>query len=242
MSRFTRVLLLVQALLLLVAGGVMSHRSSSTPTTRLEAASTQVMPAVIAPAPKPKPKPKPKPVAKPVVKPVAKPKVIAKPKPVVKPKPKPRVIAKPRTVASPTPVKAVVSSGSAQQRMMDAVARIPGYRAGSAHWYLVAVDGYWGTADWYHDAIYISPSVPANRIYDVVAHEWAHLLSVKVYGNVNVATAAMNAFFGGSGVQGSEKAADCMARQLGASWTHYTQCTDARWLAGGADLLAGRKV
>jgi hypothetical protein len=131
---------------------------------------------------------------------------------------------------------------SAQRRLEQAVARIPGYRPGDATWYLIAKDGYWGTTDWYHDVVYISPSVPARRIYDVVAHEWAHLLSVRAYGGVGLATERMNAWFGGTGVTGAERAADCIARALGAGWTHYTSCTDPRWRLGAAQLLAGRQV
>jgi hypothetical protein len=229
MSRFTRVLMLVLALLLLATAGAVSRQAASTPP-RHTAAASSAMPEVMAPV---------------ALAPV-KAKAVAKPKPVVnrvpKPKPQPKhvVSLKPRTVSSPPPPVKPASSGSAEQRMMDAVARIPG--AETAHWYLVAQDGYWGTADWYHDAIYISPTVPANRVYDVVAHEWAHLISVKAYSNVNEAMAAMNARFGGSGVQGSERAADCMAKQLGASWTHYTPCSDADWQAAGAELLAGHRL
>ena len=31
--------------------------------------------------------------------------------------------------------------------------------------------GHWGTADWYHDTLYISPSVPLRYLYDVAVHE-----------------------------------------------------------------------
>jgi hypothetical protein len=240
----SRALIVAQALLLLVAAFGLSRDPAAPSARPLEVSRTSALPAVPAPAvpaAKPQVKPKPKPLAKPKPKPVAKPKPEATVKPRPKATAKPKATLTPRVPSSPTPKAPVVSSGTAEQRMMAAVARIPG--ASSAHWFLVAKDGYWGTADWYHNAIYISPAVPANRIYDVVAHEWAHLLSVQVYGiDVPAATAAMNRWYGGTGVQGPEKAADCMAKELGAVWTHYTPCADARWRQGGAKLLAGQRL
>ena len=130
-----------------------------------------------------------------------------------------------------------------QQKMMQAVSRIPGYPAGGARWVIADQGSHWGTADWYRGVIYISPSVPDNRMYDVVAHEWSHLLSVKVYnGDVPTATAAMNRVFGGSDLVGAERAADCMARLLGAGWTHYTSCTDPTWRQAAAQLVAGHQI
>jgi len=69
-----------------------------------------------------------------------------------------------------------------QQQVDRAAARIPGYRPGSVIWLLQANDGHWGTADWYAHAIWISPAVPSDRLFDVVVHEWSHLQSVAVYG------------------------------------------------------------
>jgi hypothetical protein len=134
-------------------------------------------------------------------------------------------------------------ASTAQQRMNGAVARIPGYRTGGATWILSDAYGSWGTADWYHDRIYISPRVPARRIYDVVAHEWSHLVSVRSYGgDVTTATQAMNRWFGGTGLTGAERAADCMAKRLGARWTNYTSCPDARWQQGAQRLLEGHSL
>jgi hypothetical protein len=136
-------------------------------------------------------------------------------------------------VAAPTP----------RQRLDAAVARIPGYRTAEVTWLLQANDGHWGTADWYRDVIWISPRVPSGRVYDVVVHEWSHIKSVRVYGgDVNLAVSEMNRYFGGSGLIGAERAADCMARLDGARWTHYTSCDDSRWRAGAAQLLAGRRL
>ena len=80
-------------------------------------------------------------------------------------------------------------------------------------------------------------------MYDVVIHEYSHLQSVVPYGgDVDVAMSAMNRYFGGSGLDGSERAADCMARLQGASWTHYTACDDAHWRDGARRLVQGQKL
>ena len=130
-----------------------------------------------------------------------------------------------------------------RQRLDAAVARIPGYGTSPVTWLLQANDGHWGTADWYRDVIWISPRVPSGRVYDVVVHEWSHVKSVRDYGgDVNLAVSEMNRYFGGSGLIGAERAADCMARLDGARWTHYTSCADSRWRAGAAQLLAGRRL
>jgi hypothetical protein len=123
-----------------------------------------------------------------------------------------------------------------------AIARIPSYHGTGARWLAVSADGYWGTADWNTGTIYVSPRVPANRLYDVAVHEWSHLLSVLPYRDANDGIAAMRAYFGGDGITGAERAADCMARLQGATWTHYTPCTDARWRAGAARLLRGERL
>lgn len=144
------------------------------------------------------------------------------------------------TTAAGRPRTATVrtSASSWSATFAASIARIPGYPPGSAQWVVSDAYGSWGTTDWYQGTIYISPRVPQDRLYDVVSHEWSHLLSVAAYGgDVQAATAAMNRWFGGSGLTGAERAADCMARQLGARWTHYTNCQDGRWRAGAARLV-----
>jgi hypothetical protein len=127
--------------------------------------------------------------------------------------------------------------------LMAAVAKIPTYRAGTARWVVSTAYDFWGTADWYHDVLYVSPTVPRNRLYDVAVHEWSHELSVLDYsGDVATATKAMNDWFGGSGLTGPERAADCMAILQGATWTHYTSCTDSHWRAGAAKLIHGHRL
>ena len=125
----------------------------------------------------------------------------------------------------------------------SAIARIPNYRPGTARWVVSSRYGHWGTADWYHDTLYISPTVPTAYLYDVAVHEWSHERSVLDYGaDVSAAVSAMNRYFGGSGLVGAERAADCMAILQGATWTHYTSCTSSHWRAGAATLLRGRRL
>jgi hypothetical protein len=77
----------------------------------------------------------------------------------------------------------------------------------------------------------------------VVRHEWSHILSVRAYGGSYTAMmAATDRVFGGSGMAGAERAADCMAIQLGATWTNYTSCSNSAWRAGASTLLSGRRL
>jgi hypothetical protein len=143
--------------------------------------------------------------------------------------------------ATATPRHAATTSFASA--LAAAVARIPTYRAGAARWVVSSAYDFWGTADWYDDVLYVNPDVPADKLYDVAVHEWSHELSVLDYnGDVNAAMAAMNAWFGGTSLTGAERAADCMAILQGATWTHYTTCTDATWRAGAAKLLAGQQL
>jgi hypothetical protein len=156
-----------------------------------------------------------------------------------KPAPRP----KPATVVRRTTTTVRASAPTFQQALDAAVARIPTYRPGMARWVVSRAYDFWGTADWYHDVLYVSPDVPMSKLYDVAVHEWSHELSVLDYaGDVAAATAAMNAWFGGSDLTGPERAADCMAVLQGARWTHYTTCTNAKWRLGAARLVAGHRL
>jgi hypothetical protein len=124
-----------------------------------------------------------------------------------------------------------------------AIAQIPTYRTGDARWVVSSAYDFWGTADWYRDVLYVNPDVPTSRLYDVAVHEWSHELSVLDYGGrVHRAKQAMNAWFGGSGLVGAERAADCMAILQGAVWTHYTQCRSTRWRHGARRLVNGKRL
>ncbi len=159
-----------------------------------------------------------------------------------------RAVPPVRASARPAPEPAVAgtvrAAGPSFQQSLDAaIARIPTYRAGAARWIVSRAYDFWGTADWYHDVLYVSPDVPVAKLYDVAVHEWSHELSVLDYGgDVAAATAAMNAWFGGSDLTGPERAADCMAILQGARWTHYTTCGSAQWRLGAARLIAGQHL
>jgi hypothetical protein len=124
-----------------------------------------------------------------------------------------------------------------------AIARLPGYHAGDAKWVVEAHGSHWATANWYTGVIYISRTVPDSYVYSVAVHEWSHLVSVADYGgDVTAAVAAMHSYFGGAGLLGAERAADCMARLQGATFTAYTSCTDPTWREGARRLINGKKL
>ncbi|MGN6302424.1 MAG: hypothetical protein ACTHN8_15185 [Angustibacter sp.] len=149
-----------------------------------------------------------------------------------------RAVAKRSPSKRPARVQRVRPSTSLSQ----AVSRIPGYGAHRpTRWVLTGKYGHWGATDLGSGTVYISPSVPASRLDSVVRHEWAHVLQIRVYGSASATVAGLNAYFGGSGMTGVERAADCMALQLGATWTNYTSCSSATWQRGAAHLLAGRR-
>lgn len=103
--------------------------------------------------------------------------------------------------------------------------------------------GHWGTTSFEARTIAIAPTVPTDKVYDVAVHEWSHLLSTDAYGgDVDTAFAAMRSYFGGTGSDGTEVAADCMAVLQGADWTFYTPCTDPTWRAGAQRLINGEQL
>lgn len=154
----------------------------------------------------------------------------------------PKPAAKP-AIHKTAPIVLHAAGVTFQQALDAAIAKIPTYRPGMARWVVSRAYAFWGTADWYHDVLYVSPDVPISKLYDVAVHEWSHELSVLDYGgDVAAATTAMNAWFGGAGLTGPERAADCMAILQGARWTHYTTCEDAQWRVGAAKLVAGQRL
>lgn len=180
-------------------------------------------------------------VAGPAVAPTAPPKTASKPKSASKPKASTGKAAAPKkpTGATTKTVHGPTSWGA----LNAAIARIPGYRPGAAHWVVTARYGHWGATDLSTGTVYISPNAPVSRLDSIARHEWAHVIQGRVYGhNAQAAFAAMNRVFGGSGLTGAERSADCMARLLGASWTNYTPCTSAAWRAKAGRLLAGERL
>jgi hypothetical protein len=159
------------------------------------------------------------------------------------PSPKRPATSAHRAITLRLPAVRKPTTASWSDELAAAIGRIPGYQQGDAQWVTSSAFGSWGTADWYHGVVYISPRVPRTRLYDVAVHEWSHLLSVRPYSyNVDEAVSAMNGYFGGTGLVGAERAADCMALLLGARWTHYTSCSDAVWRAGAARLVKGQRL
>jgi hypothetical protein len=159
------------------------------------------------------------------------------------------VIAASGLVVTLPPTAAPASSGvtsagpTSWSALNAAIARIPTYHPGDARWVVSNKYDFWGTADWYHDVLYVDPSVPVARLYDVAVHEWSHELSVQDYdGDVAKAKHAMNRVFGGLGLVGAERAADCMAILQGAQWTHYTTCRSIRWRAAARHLAHGHRL
>ncbi len=237
MARSARLLILTLAVLALAASAALSvttmKASGATPVDARPSAlaahhavapSPVAISVAVAVARKAAPKPPARAAAHKVRKPAAAPKV-SRPAPVAA---APRVR---RPAATP------------EQLMRRAINRLPNYRSGVAEFILKPGLSNWGIADLTNGIIYIAPRVPAKRMYDVVAHEWAHVLSMTAYdGDVQAALDAMNAYYGGSGLAGAEKAPDCMARELGATWTHYTSCSKASWRTGARRLLAGQAL
>ena len=166
-----------------------------------------------------------------------------------RPTPTPTATRAPRPAATKAPAPVATKAATTtrqltrQERLMAYVAGIPGYHAGDALWsYKEGLDS-WGVAVMGGGTIYLSPSVPEDKLYSVVRHEWSHILSARDYGNnVALAKSEMNRVFGGTGLTGSERAADCMARILGATYTVYTQCTSATWQAAARRLVAGQRL
>jgi hypothetical protein len=136
-----------------------------------------------------------------------------------------------------------VPAHSSWRALNRALASIPGYRSGVARWAITNRFGHWGTTDLSSGRIYISPSTPAAKLYSVAAHEYAHVLTSAAYGwHWQAMSMAMDRWYGGGPLIARERAADCMARAMGATWTNYTACSNAHWLTGARTLLAGRRL
>jgi hypothetical protein len=162
--------------------------------------------------------------------------------------------AKERAARSAARAKAEPAPSAAPARtswpaLNRAIASIPGYRDGIAIWQVSSQYGHYGITDANRPGaarIFISPDVPADRLYSVAAHEYGHAVVIANYGTgygpYTEYSRDMSNWFGGDRVTGLERAADCMARLLGASWLHYTSCTDATAQKGARILLAGGRL
>lgn len=144
------------------------------------------------------------------------------------------------TVTTPTKI---VHGPTSWILLNQAIARIPNYRSGVATWFVTNRYGRWGATDLANGDIYISPNIPASKVYAVASHEYAHARTLYNYGwNLRAANVALNAWFGGGDVAARERAADCMAIAEGATWTNYTSCQNAHWRQGARILLAGKRL
>ncbi|MBE3076651.1 MAG: hypothetical protein IMZ75_17255 [Actinobacteria bacterium] len=141
-----------------------------------------------------------------------------------------------------TPAK-IVRGPTSWTLLNQAIARIPNYRSGVATWVVTNRYGHWGATDLANGDIYISPNIPASKVYSVASHEYAHARTLYNYGwNLPAANVALNPWFGGGDVAARERAADCMAIAQGATWTNYTTCQNDHWRQGARILLAGKRL
>ena len=138
---------------------------------------------------------------------------------------------------------AVTNGPTSWTQLNQAIARIPNYRPGVATWVVSGRYGHWGATDLSNGRIYISPNVPAFRVYDVASHEYAHALAAYDYGwNTRSADLAVSRWFGGGTPAARERAADCMAIAQGATWTNNTSCQNEHWREGSRVLLAAHRL
>ena len=154
--------------------------------------------------------------------------------------------AKARAVRSTARATAPAPARTSWAALNQAIARIPGYRDGIAHWHVTSRFGHYGITDANQPGaanIYISPNVPLSKLYSVAAHEYGHAVVIANYGTgygpYTRYSRDMVAWFGGTTVTGLERAADCIALRLGATWTNYTGCGDAHSQEGARILLRG---
>jgi hypothetical protein len=147
-----------------------------------------------------------------------------------------------RTLAQGARARAVAGP-TAWSALDAAISRIPGYRSAGVRWSVTSRYGHYGVTNLATSQIFVSPNAPVRLLDSIVRHEYAHVLTVRVYGGQwKSARAATNTHFGGTGMGGMERAADCMATVMGASWTHYTSCSSSTWRAKARRLLAGRRL
>jgi len=155
--------------------------------------------------------------------------------------------AAPTSAASKLPRRTtsaqIVHGPTSWTPLNQAIARIPNYRSGIATWVVTDRYGHWGATDLANGDIYISPNIPASKIYSVASHEYAHARTLDNYGwNRGAANVALNRWFGGGDVAARERSADCMAIAQGATWTNYTSCQNDHWREGSRILLAGKRL
>jgi hypothetical protein len=124
------------------------------------------------------------------------------------------------------------------------VLRIPLYRPGLTRWVVQRDLPVYAKTRLREHTVYLSPRIPRRLIYSVVAHEWGHVISTHAYGgDLRVSQEAFRDWFGGDSLRtGIERAADCIAILLGATWVHYTPCSNERWRLGARYLAKGVRL
>ena len=152
---------------------------------------------------------------------------ITRPRPA--PRPKPKAVARSRHAA---PV-------SFELEVRRQVARIPLYQPGLARWVVKPGLRNYGLTNRQTSTVYLSPRIPRRLLYSVIVHEWGHVISTHAYGSIRASNEAFMRWFGGSAAIANERAADCIARLLGARWTHYTACANDHWHLGARYLAVG---
>lgn len=191
-------------------------------------------PTTDTPAPAPAADPVPTSAQEPASAPAEQPPAPAEqPAPVEQPAPAPAV----EEPAAPAPATDEAPAEPAAANWMEAL-RPKVDPQGLATWVFQA-HGAWGASDGH--TVYIDPDVPQDKRWSVMVHEYGHVLQVRQYGSLDATAVAMSAIVGASASDKgpTESNADCIAEQLGATWTDYG-CQDALRPAAAA-LVAGER-
>lgn len=120
----------------------------------------------------------------------------------------------PPTTQPPTAGRPAAQKTDFAVLLRQAISQVPG--AVSTKW-IVKDLGAWGSTHFPSCTVYIAPRTPEHRLLDVIRHEWGHVKQCRRWGTIESAQTA---------VGNIEVNADCIARLLGAKWTHYVKsCT-----------------
>lgn len=102
-----------------------------------------------------------------------------------------------------------------------------------------------GVADRYNNDVLLRTSMPSYRLHYVAAHECMHLRQAKAYGgDIAALKKATNKVWGGSGLTGVERSADCMTRAKGIKVTNraYASSCKGKQATATKRLLAGKRI
>jgi uncharacterized protein YjaZ len=100
----------------------------------------------------------------------------------------------------------------------------------AADWNL-AESGSWGLMKTATGKVFIAKGVPCDKVRSVMVHEYTHVLQWRLYGSSLVSDLESHG--------GAEEIADCGARMLGATWTHYVQTCTAEQTRSADAILRG---